>query len=66
VSLDGRHGIVADAIDWKEDAVGAADQAGDQPRAMLDSTVMMKEPAAGALGHSLELGNLVSPAADVQ
>ena len=66
MSLQSRYRIVADAVDRKEHTVGAADQAWHQPGAVLDAAVMMKEAAAGALGHRLEPGNLVSPASHVE
>src|SRR5262249_8109444 len=46
--LDGRGGIVADAVDREEHVIGPADEAGQKCRAVLDAAVVVQEAGAGA------------------
>jgi hypothetical protein len=46
--LDGRCGIVADAIDREEQVIGPADEAGQKCRAVLDAAVVVQEAGACA------------------
>src|SRR5262249_12484556 len=51
---------------WKEDAVGAADQAGQQRAAVLDAAIVVQEARARALDQALEQRHLVGAPADIE
>src|SRR5712671_3872011 len=57
---------MADAVDREDHAIGPADQAGKQPRAVLDAPVVMEKTPACALDQCLELRDLMGAAADIQ
>src|SRR5262245_11038076 len=65
-SLDGRGGIVADAVDREEQMVGPADEAGQKGRAVLDTAIVVQEARARAFDQRLELRNLMHACAHVE
>src|SRR5262245_59276409 len=65
-ALDRSHRIVADAIDRKEDPIGAADEAGEKSLAMFDAAVMMQEARPGPFDEPFELRVLMRATADVK
>jgi hypothetical protein len=64
--LDGPDSVVADAVDWEEDHVGATDEAGQQRRIVFDASVMVKEARARALDDGARLRNLAGPASNME
>src|SRR5260221_9317677 len=60
------HSVVTDAIDRKHRAIGSTDEARQKCHAVLDSTIVIEQSAAGAFHDGLELRHLMSPAADVK
>src|SRR6202040_4268819 len=60
------HSVATDAINRKHRAIGSTDEAWQQCHAVLDSTIVIEQSAAGAFHHGLELRHLVNPAADVK
>ena len=47
--LDGRRRVMADAVNGEEDVISTANEAGQQSRAVLDTTVVMQKMPACAL-----------------
>src|SRR5262245_63222811 len=64
--LDGRGGIVADAVDREEQVVGPADEAGQKCRAVLDAAIVVQEAGARSFNQRLELRNLMHACAHVE
>ena len=44
--LDGRRRVMADAVNGEEDVISTANEAGQQSRAVLDTTVVMQKMRA--------------------
>ena len=57
---------MADAIDRKHHEIGPADQAGEQPAAILDAAIMMQEFRAQLFAERAQMAELGRAPADIE